>query len=183
MNTYISILRGINVSSKNLIKMNLLKELYESLGFCQVITYIQSGNVIFQANLMPAEELEKLITNAIKTKFSFIVPVIVLETVELKTILTQNPFTTKRNEDIEKLHITFLSQNPALESVNSLNSNNYLPDEFFVSEKAVYLFCPNGYGRTKLTNTFIESKLKVSATTRNMKTTLELLRISETING
>lgn len=183
MNTYILILRGINVSGKNLIKMNLLKELYESLGFSPAITYIQSGNVVFRANRMPAEELEKIITAAIAARFSVTIPVIILEPAELKAIVAQNPFTTKRNEDIEKQHITFLSQNPRLESVNSLNSNTYLPDEFFVTEKAVYLFCPNGYGKTKLTNTFFESKLKVAATTRNMKTTMELLRISETING
>jgi len=132
---------------------------------------------------MAPAELEKIITAAIATKFSFTIPVIVIEPAELKAIVAQNPFTTKRSEDIEKLHITFLSQSLKLESINLLNSNTYLPDEFFISEKAVYLFCPNGYGKTKLTNTFFESKLKVSATTRNMKTALELLSISETING
>ncbi len=183
MQIYISILWGINVSGKNLIKMNLLKELYESLGFSPAITYIQSGNVVFRANQMPPAELEKIITAAIATKFLFTIPVIVIEPAELKAIVAQNPFTTKRSEDIEKLHITFLSQSPKLESINLLNSNTYLPDELFISEKAVYLFCPNGYGRTKLTNTFFENKLKVSATTRNMKTAMELLRISETIIG
>lgn len=181
MQTYISILRGINVSGKNLIKMNLLKDLYESLGFSPVITYIQSGNVVFRANQTSAAELEKIISAAITTKFSLTIPVIVMEPAELKAIVAQNPFTTKRSEDIEKLHITFLSQSPKLESINLLNSNTYLPDEFFISEKAVYLYCPNGYGKTKLTNTFFESKLKVSATTRNMKTAMELLRISETV--
>ena len=181
MNTYISILRGINVGGKNLIKMNLLKELYESLGFSPAITYIQSGNVIFQANRMAPEELEKILATAIASRFSFAVPVIVIEPAELKALVTQNPFTTKRSEDIEKLHITFLSQSPTLEITNSLNSNSYLPDELFVTNKAVYLYCPNGYGKTKLTNTFFESKLKVTATTRNMRTVMELLRISETI--
>jgi len=182
MNTYISILRGINVGGKNLIKMTLLKELYERLGFSPAITYIQSGNVIFQANQTSAAELEKIISTAITTKFSFVVPVIVIEPAELKAIVTQNPFTTERKEDIEKLHITFLSQSPTLEIANSLNSNTYLPDEFFILQKTVYLFCPNGYGKTKLTNSFFESKLKVTATTRNMRTVIKLVRISDAIN-
>ncbi|MES2567724.1 MAG: DUF1697 domain-containing protein [Bacteroidota bacterium] len=180
MHTYIAILRGINVSGHKIIKMEALRALCESLGFKNTKTYIQSGNIIFQCKKTIPAELEKKITTAIAETFNFEVPVIVKDANDLKTVIKNNPF-LKRKEDITKLHVTFLNNEPDKSSVDKIKECVYTEDEFTLSEKAVYLFCTNGYGNTKLTNTFFENKLKVSATTRNLKTLTELLNIAEQV--
>jgi len=179
MKTYISILRGINVSGKNIIKMTALKELYEALGNQNVTTYIQSGNVVFQSAQADADAVAKLIADGILTRFELLVPVLIREFTELKTILSANPFSNGRGEDISKLHITFLAELPEEIRIQSIANGNYRPDEFSVFGQTIYLSCPNGYGNTKLSNSFFENKLKVKATTRNLKTCSELFRIGE----
>ena len=179
MKTYISILRGINVSGKNIIKMTALKELYEALGNQNVTTYIQSGNVVFQSAQADADAVAKLIADGILTRFELQVPVLIREFTELKTILSANPFIKGGGADISKLHITFLAELPEEVRIQSIANGNYRPDEFSVFGQTIYLSCPNGYGSTKLSNSFFENKLKVKATTRNLKTCSELFRIGE----
>jgi len=179
MKTYISILRGINVSGKNLIKIDSLKEMYECLGFLNVKTYIQSGNVVFQSVETKLEELELLISDGIFNRFTFNVPVFVREVSELKDILARNPFLKEPEEDISKLHFTFLSKVPEKQYVESIGNSSYLPDRYFITERTVYLFFPNGYGKTKLNNNFFENKLKVKATTRNLRTLMELVKLGD----
>jgi uncharacterized protein (DUF1697 family) len=110
--------------------------------------------------------------------FGFEVPVIVMEKNELKQVSAQNMF-IERGEDITKLHVTFLSGEPGIGLLDGIENKEYLPDAYYLRGKAVYLFCPNGYGNTKLSNNFFEKKLKVQATTRNWKTILELVKMSE----
>jgi uncharacterized protein (DUF1697 family) len=179
MNTYISILRGINVSGHRMIKMKALQEMYERLGFQKVRTYIQSGNVVFENKSSETGALEKMISGEILGSFGFEVPVIVLEKEELVNISMHNAFIRDRNEDISRLHVTVLSRAPENHLVDNIGKEAFLPDEFHIIGKVVYLFCPNGYGNTKLSNTFFENKLKVQATTRNWKTVLELVKMSE----
>jgi len=179
MPTYISILRGINVSGQKLIKMKSLQEMYEKSGFKDVRTYIQSGNIVFNTDPTDSEKLENLISKEILKYFGFEVPVLVLQTKELKNISEHNPFIGERKENISFLHVTFLSAMPDDKHVEDLLTLKYLPDEYYIDDRAIYLFCPHGYGRTKLNNTFFEKKLKVKATTRNWKTVIELVRISE----
>lgn len=181
MQTYISMLRGINVSGRNMIKMDALRALYESLDFKNVKTYIQSGNVVFNTKIKNPLELEKKIATQIKKEFGFDIPVTVKETKELTTVFNQNPFIIKRKEDITKLHVTFLSQEPEEAAIDKIKEGQYAEDEFIIIDKVVYLFCPNGYGNTKLTNTFFENKFKLTATTRNWKTITELVNISEQV--
>lgn len=179
METYISILRGINVSGHRIIKMEKLRELYADLGFKNVKTYIQSGNVVFQAKGKSNDELSLKIEKSIKENLGFEVPVIVIELKELKQILKSNPFLKDKTKDISFLHITFLSGNSNQEDLDKIINVKYEQDEFNSIKKAVYLYCPNGSGNSKLTNTFFENKLKVNATTRNWKTALELLNIAQ----
>ncbi len=178
MQTYISILRGINVSGHNLIKMKVLQEMFGKLGYRNVITYIQSGNVVFDTTPTDILTLEKIISGAIVQSFGFDIPVMVFERETLKNIAEQNVFISERQLDHTKLHVTFLSGIPEKLLTDGIQHEIYLPDEFFISGKSVYLFCPNGYGNTKLSNTFFEKKLKVRATTRNWKTLIELIELS-----
>lgn len=178
MQTYIAILRGINVSGHKMIKMEALRNLLEDLKFKNIKTYIQSGNIVFQDKLTNVGTLEKKIVKKITDTFNFEVPVMVKEENELMEVLNNNPFLTKRKEDITKLHVTFLSEIPEKEAVEKIKEGLYASDEFIIKEKTVYLFCPNGYGNTKLNNTFFENKLKVTATTRNWKTVTELVNMA-----
>lgn len=175
MTTFISILRGINLGSRNSIKMDALKLLLAEMGFQSVQTYIQSGNCVYQSVETDSNTLNELIKNGIQTQFGFDIPVITLTLEELQEIISKNPFLDK---DEKSLHVTFLSEVPKVDVVDRLNQLSYLPDEFAVNENAVYLHCPDGYGNTKLSNKFLETKLKVTATTRNWKTTNELLSIA-----
>jgi uncharacterized protein (DUF1697 family) len=179
MAIYISILRGINVGGHNMIKMEALKQMYDSLGFKNVQTYIQSGNVIFQHKTTEREKLENKIARKISDKFLFEVPVIVIEMEELKYIVNNNPFTSDRSKDAAHFHMTFLSALPEKSNIEKIKEGQYQADDFSILGKAIYLYCPNGYSNSKLTNTFLETKLKVMATTRNWKTTKELLSMGE----
>lgn len=171
-------MRGINVSGSNLIKMPVLVNVFENAGFESVKTYIQSGNVLFKHHASDCEGLAEIIRNAISKELNFNVPVIVMEAAGLLKIQQNNPFLKERTEDTALLHVTFLSEKPDLDKWEKIDADKYLPDEFSCSEKAIYLFCPTGYGKTKLNNNFFESKLKVTATTRNWKTVSELVKMA-----
>jgi uncharacterized protein (DUF1697 family) len=183
---YISILRGINVSGHKKILMADFRAHCSSLGLGAVQTYIQSGNVVYDATLpigVSAEDhcgvLSTKLSESIAENWGFEVPVITLLSDELKMAVAENPFLLESDCDLTKLHITFLSALPDESRVDALAALPFLPDRFIIHKKQVYIYCPNGYGETKISNNFFESKLKVGATTRNWKTILELCNMSD----
>ncbi len=179
MKIYISMLRGINVSGQKKIQMIDLKALYEALKFKDVTTYIQSGNIIFKANEKIFDEnLAIKIEEAIYKKYNFNVSVIIRSVEEMENIISVNPFLKEREINIEKLHVTFLAENPPQANVESIKHIDYSPDKFIITGKEIYLYCPNGYGITKLSNNFFENKLKVKATTRNWKTVNKFVELA-----
>ena len=180
MTTYISILRGINVGGQKKIRMEDLKTLYEGLRFSEVTTYIQSGNVIFRTNLnLPISGLSEIIEKAIEGRYHFLVPVIIRTSDEMRQVLSSNPFVKEKGIDMEKLHVTFLQEEPDPVDVDKTQEINFPIDRFRILGKDVYLYCPGGYGNTKLSNAFFENKLKVKATTRNWKTVGKLADLSD----
>jgi len=105
--------------------------------------------------------------------------VTVLNEKELKKTQQNNPFLKARKEDESKLHVTFLSEEPDKDLAENLKETaQFLPDEWILAGRSVYIFCPGGYGKTKLSNNFFEKKLKVTATTRNWKTVNELVEMA-----
>ena len=180
MKTYVSLLRGINVSAQKRIKMEELRSLYTALGFQNIQTYIQSGNVVFQSQNPDAAELSRKIEAGILEHFGYSVSVLILLKSDLRRILDHNPFLKGRNEDISKLCVTFLFQTPAPSALDEISEVKDKHDEFQVSGQEIYLFCPQGFARTKLSNNFFERKLKVSATTRNWKTVNKLYEMTDT---
>ena len=177
METYIAILRGINVGGHNKIKMADLKSAMEKAGFEDVTTFIQSGNIIFNKKVTDEKEPDRQVEALISKRFGINVPVIIRSNTDLKHIFEHNPFISDGQVDESKLHVTFLSGDPSSLLIDNLTVKDFRPDQFTIIGKEIYLFCPNGYGRTKLTNTFFESKLNVTATTRNWRTVGKLLEL------
>ncbi|MDP4283232.1 MAG: DUF1697 domain-containing protein [Bacteroidota bacterium] len=178
MQTFISILRGINVGGQKKILMADLKALYESLKFTDVTTYIQSGNVVFKSGEKISDlDLAKKIETAIEKKYNFQVPVIIRKAEEIEKAISMNPFLKDKNINIEKLHITFLSEIPNESNLKNIKNVDYSPDQFIIEGKEIYLHIPVSYGETKLSNKFFENKLKVIATTRNWKTVNKLFEL------
>ena len=167
MHTYISMLRGISVSGQNLVCMAELKSLYESLGFENVRTYVQSGNVVFESAEQDGLKLAKQIETGIEKSFGFSVPVLIRSADDLQRILESHPF---KNEEPIRVLVTFLYERPDQSKLDNLSSYEDKVDKFVLGEQEILLFCPGGYGTTKLSNTFFEKKLGVVATTRNRKT-------------
>jgi uncharacterized protein (DUF1697 family) len=176
---YISILRGINVSGQKKIKMADLKSLYELLGFQNVVTYIQSGNVVFDTTLKMKSDIKAKIVKAIETRYKFHVPVEIRTNREIGDIVKNCPFgSVDLEEDGTKVLVTFLSSKPSETRISDVQKYVAPPEQLVVRGKRVYLYCPNGYGKSKLSNTFLENKLGVEATTRNLKTVYKLYEIS-----
>lgn len=178
METKIAILRGINVGGARKILMADLKSLLEALGYTEVSTYIQSGNVFFKASETAHQKLENAIEKAIKDQYGFDVPVIVRTAKELECAVESNPFYHEET-DVNKLHLTFLKAQPEIENKKLTESYSYEPDQFEIIGNDVFIYCENKYHQSKLTNNFFEKKLKVGATTRNWKTVLKLIERSK----
>ena len=124
------------------------------------------------------DDLSKTIAGKISKDFGFSIPVVLRTLDEMKRIVRDNPFLNENGVDHSKLHITFLSALPAKDAKHRLDALNALPDRFRFKDQEIYLYCPNGYGRTKLSNTALEKQMSIGATTRNWKTVSTLARIS-----
>lgn len=153
-----------------------LKEMLSKMGLMNITTYIQSGNVVFEAQ----EEngisyLEDKIERAISESFDLDVPVIIRTAEEWSILNEENPFD---KENVDQLHVTFLKRGPLAGDIEKVNTYNYPGDDFRMIGKHLYIQCSGKYRDSKLTNKFFEDKLKVSATTRNWKTVMKLLELS-----
>ncbi|MCJ8345857.1 DUF1697 domain-containing protein [bacterium] len=175
MTRWIALFRGINVGGRNIVKMVQLKEMFESLGFDNVKTYIQSGNVVFESTMKNELEIENCINEAFAQTFSFIPKIIFLNEILLKEIQDKNPYT---KEDIKHQHFFFLkspSRTPDLEKLNHYKSES---ERFELRDLVFYLCAPDGIGRSKLVSK-VEKSLGVSVTARNGKTVQKLLSICQ----
>jgi uncharacterized protein (DUF1697 family) len=178
LKTYISLLRGINVSGQKLIRMADLQRLYEGLGFARVRTYIQSGNVLFDAPEDSNAAYAAQIESQIQAAYGFEVPVLICTAADLQRIIESNPFLTRREEDTAKLYVHFLAEKPSQAAADSLVRPANETGEWAFGEKEIFLFLPDGAGRTKLSNAFFETKLKTTATARNWNTVNTLLKMA-----
>lgn len=177
MAVYIALLRGINVSGQKLIKMDRLQRLFEALSFQRVRTYIQSGNVVFEAEEQSTESLSAKLQLQIDQEFGFDVPVIVRTADELEAVLERNPFEEEVKKEAGKLYVTLLADLPPAEAVAALESLQTEVDLFRVIGREVYILCRESYGRSQFSNNFLEKKLKLAATTRNWATMNKLVQM------
>lgn len=176
----IAILRGINVGGRRKILMADLRVMFSNMGFINIVTYIQSGNVVFNSHFEESNmEIENRIQESILENFGFDVPVIIRSSEELRNTISCNPFIKNDDYDIERLYITFLKEEPAKDNLKNAMTFDYSPDKLEIVENNVFGYCAGRYSESKLTNKFFESKLKTTATTRNWKTVMKLSDLSE----
>jgi uncharacterized protein (DUF1697 family) len=180
MAIYISFLRGVNMTGHNSMKMTELAELYVKIGFSDAETYIQSGNVIFtdKSKIDPSAHSIK-IEKAILERFKYIVPVMVRTVQDLHDILTVNPFLSETSFDPSKMAVVFLHEEVTEEQLRKVEGIDYPPDKFKIVGREIFIYCPNGFGRTKIYTNFFEKKMGVTGTARNWKTITTILNIAE----
>ncbi len=171
---YIAILRGINVGGHRKILMKVFKEQLKELGFTDIITYIQSGNVIFSSDEPYCLALGKTIKDFIAEEYVYDVPVIVRTVEEWQEVIANNPLIPDGDYDINRYLVILLDKEPDPKSVKDLNQLDFSPDKFVVVGKNIYLYSAGPVHKSKLTINMFEKKLGVVASARNWKTVLRI---------
>jgi uncharacterized protein (DUF1697 family) len=176
--THVALLRGINVGGKNILPMKDLARMFGDAGCTNVCTYIQSGNVIFEAPGGAAKVAGKVSAN-IEKRFGFRIPVILRTSQQLGRVIQDNPF-VKAGVAEKMLHVYFLAGAANAGAIAALDAGRSAPDAFQVRGQEIFLHLPNGMARTKLTNAYFDSKLSTICTARNWAT---VLKLSEMMQG
>jgi uncharacterized protein (DUF1697 family) len=176
MQTYVALLRGINLGSHNKVSMPDLRALFSQLGAEEITTYVQSGNVVFKMSRRAEAALRKAIEQRINRDLGLDVAVLLRTKAQLARVHARMPFAAHSDEPT-KLHVTFLAETPDRSRARALRSPSGA-DELEVVGREVYLYLPHGYGRTKLGNTYFEQELGVTATTRNWRTVSKLVELT-----
>jgi uncharacterized protein (DUF1697 family) len=179
MTTHLALLRGINVSGHNMIKMEALKTTLEAIGFQNVQTYIQSGNIFVDTNEENAAAVGFQIKQEIFKVFGHEVPVVVIGKADLELCFKNNPFLNESEVDFKKLYVAFVSKALQNESINELKMSQVKPDEASIDTNRIYIKYAVGAGKTGFDQKYIEKKLNVTATIRNWNTVTQLLKIYE----
>lgn len=177
MTTHLALLRGINVSGHNMIKMEALKTSLEAIGFENVQTYIQSGNVFVDTEEENAAAVGFKIKQEIFKTFGHEVPVVVIGKTDLESCLKNNPFLKEAKVDIKKLYVAFISTTLKSDSINDLRISQFKPDEASIDANRIYIKYAVGAGKTRFDQKYIEKKLNVIATIRNWNTVTQLLQL------
>lgn len=187
---YVALLRGVNLGGKNKVPMRDLVRLVEAAGGKDVVTYIQSGNVVFDAPARVAARMPAALTRAIEAELGCRVPVVLRTADEIRAAATEHPFLA-RGESPDRLHVVFLADAPSKAAVASLDPSRSprVPpkagakdedrrDELVVRGRDVFLFLPNGVARSKLTNDWFDRKLGTVSTARNLRTVQKLAELA-----
>lgn len=175
--TYVALLRGINVGGNNKLPMQDLARLFSQAGCHEVKTYIQSGNVIFKAEAALVPTLAEDISQAIERNTGMRIPVVIRTRDELAAVARNNPF-LEGDAEAEALNVMFLADKPSAQAIAGLDPQRSPSDAFIVVDREIYLHCPNGLARTKLTNEYFDKKLGTISTCRNWRTTLKLIELA-----
>lgn len=178
MTTYVALLRGVNVG-QNILPMAELRGVLEARGYIHVVTYIQSGNLVFDHRKKGGLSLEKDVREAIRQHFGLDVPVLIRTKEEWSTLATRHTFMGQPDVDPRYLHITFLGKAPAASAVAGVKTVRFPPDACVIAGREIFLYCPGRYGKTKFSNMFFERRLGVPATTRNLRMVLALAQLAE----
>ncbi|WP_269236364.1 DUF1697 domain-containing protein [Flavobacterium flavigenum] len=177
MITHLALLRGINVSGHNMMKMEALKKMLENIGFTNVRTYLQSGNVFVDTDEESASKVGFMIKQEIFKVFGHEVPVVVIAKEDLELCFKNNPFLKEKEVDSKKLYVAFVSIALKKESINDLKISQFKPDEASIDGNRIFMKYAIGAGKTRFDQKYIEKKLNVTATIRNLNTVTNLLNM------
>ena len=183
MSVIISMLRGVNVGGHNKIKMDQLRAVYQSLGFRDAQTYIQSGNVVCRADKRELATAGARIEKGIERNFGFRPSVIVRTAPELREVIVRNPFAKRSGIDASRLLVAFLASSPAADALDKVLKIKCEPEELRVSGRELFIYFPNGMARPKLSLATVERTLKISSTGRNWNTVRKLLEMAEALEA
>ena len=178
MTVYIALLRGINVGGKRM-KMDDLRDVFAELGFENVQTLLASGNVAFQSDASDRAQVAAQIEAGIRQKFGFESRIIIRTAEEIQQVIQNHPFSEDHMADEGKLLVMFMGEAPSSEAVTALKEAHAGPEVTHISGPEAYIVYPDGMGRSKLTNNFIEKHLKVTGTGRNWKTVNKLRDLAD----
>lgn len=173
---YIALLRGINVGGNTMLKMDDLRKTFEALGFKNVASYINSGNLAFDVGKSSEAKLVTKIEKAIEKDFGTQIPAMVREQKEIEQILAANPFDGEY-ESHKEMHVLFLKEDMPKESCDQLLAAAVLPERFTVRGREIYCHLPMGVADSLLGKSFVEKKLKLSVTARNWRTVEKLAEL------
>lgn len=179
MTTHLALLRGINVSGHNMIKMEALKTTLKAIGFENVETYIQSGNVFVDTEEENAAAVGFKIKQEIFKVFGHEVPVVVIGKTDLEACFNNNPFLKEKEADTKKLYVAFVSTILRSDNTNDLKMSQVKPDEASIDANRIYIKYAVGAGKTRFDQKYIEKKLNLTATIRNWNTVTQLLKMFE----
>jgi uncharacterized protein (DUF1697 family) len=171
-------LRGINVGGHNRIKMDALRVLYESLKLESPRTYVQSGNVIFRTQEKNSAALAKRIQRAIERKFGFRPEVILRNIDELRTAIAASPFAGRKLEPGKTL-VTFLAVDPGAKAGETLQSLKDFPEELHLLGRELYIYFPDGAGKSKLPWSKVDKLLQTAGTARNWNSVIKMMAMAE----
>jgi uncharacterized protein (DUF1697 family) len=173
MQTYVALLRGVNVGGARSLPMERLRGLFAQAGATHAETLIQSGNVVFTATEASAPKIIETVAARLKLEFGFDAPIVLRDATEWTALIDGNPF-TRSGANLDTLHALCLSEEPSAAALSSLDPSRSPKDEFRICGRDVYLRLPSGVARSKLTNAWFDSKLGVVSTLRNWRTVLKL---------
>ncbi len=176
MSRYAVLLRAVNLGSHQKVSMPELRKALESLGYTDVATYMQSGNAALTSPVKDPAKVAKAVHKGLCDELGLDTPVLVRSGPELAAVIADNPY-PELVATPTKLHAVFLSAQPAKAAVARLDPARYLPDEFQVGERVLYVSYPGGAGRSKLTATAF-TRLGVDATARNWNTVTALAEMT-----
>lgn len=179
MAVLISMLRRVNVGPHNRIKMDTLRAVYESLGLENPQTYVQSGNVIFRTKEKNLARLSKKIQEAIEKKCKCRPEVILRTTEEIRKAVAASPFAYRPELEPGKILVTFLAGDPPEGTEKSIESFKKYPEELHLKGRELYIYFPNGAGRSKLPWASVDKWLKVTGTARNWNSVTKMLAMAE----
>lgn len=175
--TNVALLRGINVGGKNKLAMPALVAEFERAGCRAVRTYIQSGNVLFEAPASVVARLAARLADSLEKRFGLRLVPVLRTAVEFERAAAGNPF-LRRGIDPKFLHVAFLADRPKPAALRSLDPHRSPPDEFEVAGREIYLHCPGGVARTRLTNAYFDARLSTTTTVRNWRTVTKLVEMA-----
>jgi uncharacterized protein (DUF1697 family) len=183
MPAIVSMLRGVNVGGHNMISMEALRALYTSLKLRDPQTYVQSGNVIFQAQGRDLIQLAEQIEKAIERSAGFRPTVILRTAAEMRDVVARNPFAGRSGIEPNKLAVIFLARDPGAKARDRLLAIETDPEELHIGGRELYVYYPNGMGRSKFGAAVMERALKVAGTARNWNSVTKLLELAEKLDA